>query len=55
MGEHLHGFQGGLPRTKWGHDYPFVLVDMFSNMCIVMPYKMTIKGQDATIMFFEKD
>jgi hypothetical protein len=54
MGEHLHGFVGGFPRTRKGHDYLFVVVDRFSKMCILMPCKKTIKGQDATNMFFEK-
>jgi hypothetical protein len=47
-------FMGGFPRTRKGHDYLFVVVDRFSKMCILMPCKKTIKGQDATIMFFEK-
>jgi hypothetical protein len=43
---------GGFTKTKRGHDYPFVVVDMFINMWIIMPYKRTIKGKYATITFF---
>jgi hypothetical protein len=45
----MHGF----PRKRKGHDYMFVVVDMFSDMCIIIPCKNTIKGQYATNMFFE--
>jgi hypothetical protein len=47
-------FVGDLPRTKKVHDYLLVVVDKFSKMCILMPSKKTIEGQDATNMFFEK-
>jgi hypothetical protein len=46
-------FVGGLPTTRKGHDYLFVLVDRFSKMCILVPCKKTIKGQEAENMFFE--
>jgi hypothetical protein len=46
-------FMGDLLRTKRGHGYVFVVVDKFSMMYILMPCKKTIKGRDATIMFFE--
>jgi hypothetical protein len=39
-------FVGGLPTTRKGHDYLFVVVDRFKNVCS-MPYKNTIKGQEA--------
>jgi hypothetical protein len=32
----------------------FVVVDRFNKMCILMPCKKTIKGQEATNMFFEQ-
>ena len=32
-------FVGGLLMTKGGHDYLFVVVDMFSKMCMLMPCK----------------
>jgi hypothetical protein len=44
---------GGLPTTRKGHDYLFVVVDRFSKMCILMPCEKTIKGQEAANMFFE--
>jgi hypothetical protein len=47
-------FVGGLTRTKQGNDDLLVVVDRFSKMCIFMPWKNTIKGQDAIIMFSEK-
>jgi len=47
-------FVGGLPITKKGRDYLFVVVDMFKKMCILMLCKKTIKGQEATNMFFEQ-
>jgi hypothetical protein len=46
-------FVGGLPTTKKGHDYIFVVVDRFKKMCILMPCKNTIKGQEVISMFFE--
>jgi hypothetical protein len=47
-------FVGGLLRTKRGHDYLFVVVEKFSKMCIPVRCKKTIKGQDATILIFER-
>jgi hypothetical protein len=41
-------FVGGLPTTRKGHDYLFVVVDRFNKMCILMPCKKTINGQEAT-------
>jgi hypothetical protein len=37
-------FLGGLPITRKGHEYLFVLVNMFNNLCIIMPCKKTING-----------
>jgi hypothetical protein len=47
-------FVGGLPTTRKGRDYLFVVVDKFNKMCIFMPCKKTIKGQETTNMFFEQ-
>jgi hypothetical protein len=47
-------FMGGFIRSRMGHDYLFVVVDRFNKMCVHMPCIETIKGQDVTIMFFEK-
>jgi hypothetical protein len=46
-------FVGGLPKTRKGHEYLFVVVDRFNDMCILLPCKNTIKGQEETKMFFE--
>ena len=32
-------FVGGLPMSRKGHDYLYVVVDRFSKMCILMPCK----------------
>ena len=47
-------FVGGFPTTRKGPDYLFVIVDRFNKIYIIMPCKNTIKGQEATNMFFEK-
>jgi hypothetical protein len=47
-------FVGGLPTTRKGHDYLFVVVERFKKMCILMPCIKTIKGQEATNMFSEQ-
>ena len=46
-------FMGGLPTTKKGHEYLFVVVERFNKICILMPCKNTIKGQEATNMLSE--
>ena len=30
-------FVGGLPKSRKGHDYLYVVVDNFSKMCILIP------------------
>lgn len=45
-------FLVGFPRTRKGYGHLFVVVDMFSKMCILMPCKKLVKGQYATNMFF---
>jgi hypothetical protein len=47
-------FLGGLPKTKKGHDYLFVVVDRFNKMCIPMPSKKIVIGQESTNKFFEQ-
>jgi len=47
-------FVGGLLRKRKGHYYMLVVFDRFNKMCILMPCKKTIKGQDPTNMLFEK-
>ena len=45
-------FVGDLLITRKGHDYLFMVVDRFNKMCILMPCKKTINGQEATNLFF---
>jgi hypothetical protein len=44
---------GGFPTIKKEHDYLFVVVHRLNKMCILMPSKNTIKGQEATDVFYE--
>ena len=46
-------FVGGLPMSKRGHDYLYVVVDRFSKMCILMPCKNKITVEQTTNIFFE--
>lgn len=45
-------FLGGLPKTRRGHDYIFVVVDRFSKMICLIPCKKTITGEEAAKLFF---
>jgi hypothetical protein len=47
-------FMEVLPKTRKGHDYLLVEVDRFNEMCILMPCKNTIKGQEEAKIFFEQ-
>ena len=47
-------FVGGLPRTRKGHDYLFVVIDGFIKMCILMARRKIIKMQEVTNLLFEK-
>jgi hypothetical protein len=44
---------GVLPTTRKVNDYLFVAIDRFNKMCILMPCKNTIKGQEVKNMLFE--
>jgi hypothetical protein len=46
-------FLGGLPMTKGGHDYLYVLVDRFSKMCILIPCKKNITTKHTANLFFQ--
>jgi len=35
-------FIGGLPMSRRGHDYLYVVVDRFSKMCILVPCKKQV-------------
>ena len=45
-------FMGGLPKTKRGHDYLYVVVDHFSKMVVLKPCKKTITGEEAARLVF---
>jgi len=45
-------FVEALPMTKRGHDYMFVVVNYFNKMFVLMPRNKTIKGHEATEVFF---
>jgi hypothetical protein len=46
-------FVGGLPMSKRGHDYLYVLVDRFNIMCILMPCKKHITTEQNANLFFQ--
>jgi hypothetical protein len=46
-------YMSGLPSTKWGNDYVFVVVDRFSKMEILVPYKKSIKAEAIAKLFLE--
>jgi hypothetical protein len=43
----------GLPSTKWGNDYVFVVVDCFSKMVILVACKKSITAEATAKLFFE--
>ena len=45
-------FIGELPMTKKGHDYLFIIMDIFSEICVLIPCKMTIIAQDTIKLLF---
>ena len=38
--------------TKKGHENLIIIVDRFSKMCVLIPCKKTITGQEAANLFF---
>ena len=46
-------FVGGLPMSKKGHDYLYVVVDRFSKMYILMPCKKLITTEMTAHFFFQ--
>jgi hypothetical protein len=46
-------FVGGLPITKGGHDYLYVVVDRFNKMCILMPCENYIIVEKTINLFFQ--
>ena len=45
-------FVGGLPLSKSGHDYLYVVVDSFNKICILMPCKKKVIAQQTSQLFF---
>jgi hypothetical protein len=46
-------FVGGLPMSKGGHDYLYVVVDRFSKLCTLMPCKKQITDEQTANLFFQ--
>ena len=46
-------FVGGLPLSKRGHDYLYVVVDRFRKMCILIPCNKQITAEQTKKLFFE--
>jgi hydrogenase maturation factor len=46
-------FVGGLPMSKRGHNYFYVVVNRFSKMCILMPCKKKIIAEKNDNIFFQ--
>jgi hypothetical protein len=44
----------GLPSTKWGNDYVFVVVDRFSKMAILVACKKSITTEATAKLFLER-
>jgi hypothetical protein len=46
-------FVGGLPMSRKGHDYLYVVVDRFSKMCILMPCTKQVTAEQTAQLFFQ--
>jgi len=46
-------FVGGLPLSRKGHDYLYVVVDRVSKMCILTPCKKKITAKQRSHLFFQ--
>eukprot|EP00253_Pinus_taeda_P029849 PITA_29849 len=46
-------FVRGLPKSRKGHDYLYVLVDRFSKMCILIPCNKQVTAKQTTKLFFQ--
>jgi hypothetical protein len=46
-------FVGGLPKSRKGHDYLYVVVDRFSKMCILIPCNKQVTAEQTTKLFFQ--
>jgi len=48
-------FVGGIPLSRKGHDYLYVVVDRFNKMCILTPCKKKITVEQTTHIFFQNN
>lgn len=46
-------FVGGLPLSRKGHDYLYVVVERFNKMCILTPCKYKIISEQMAHLFFQ--
>ena len=46
-------FVCGLPMSRRGHDYIYVVVDRFSKMCILMPCTKQVIAEQMTQLLFQ--
>jgi hypothetical protein len=46
-------FVGGLPMSRRGHAYLYVVVDRFRKMCTFMPCTTQVTAKQATQLFFQ--
>jgi hypothetical protein len=46
-------FVGGLPMSRKGHDYLYVVVDHFRKMCILMPCTKQVTAEQMAQLFFQ--
>lgn len=46
-------FVGGLPMSRKGYDYLYVVVDCFRKMCVLIPCKKQVTTKHTTKMFFQ--
>jgi hypothetical protein len=47
-------YMSGLPSTKQGNDYVFVVVDRFSKMAVLATWKKSIIAEATAKLFFEQ-
>ena len=46
-------FVGGLPKSRKGHDYLYVIVDRINKMCILITCNKQITAEQTTKLFFQ--
>ena len=46
-------FVGGLPMSRKGHDYLYIVVDRFRKMCILIACKKNITTEKTNNIFFQ--